>query len=118
YPTLSAGPSFSHDRLSENRPLTGPGTKSSYNDLSIVGQGSWEPDFWGRIRRTVEAAHENAQASAADMANVNLSLQASMATNYFQLRGVDAQIKLTRATIADLESQLDLTERRLKGGVA
>jgi NodT family efflux transporter outer membrane factor (OMF) lipoprotein len=118
FPSLSAGPSFSHDRLSENRPLTGPGTKSNYNDLSIIGQGSWEPDFWGRIRRTVEAAHENAQASAADMANVDLSLEASMATNYFQLRGVDAQIKLARETIKNLESQLDLAERRLKGGIA
>jgi NodT family efflux transporter outer membrane factor (OMF) lipoprotein len=118
YPTLSAGPSFSHNKLSANRPLTSVGTASSYNDLSIVGQGSWEPDFWGRIRRTVEAAHENAQASAADMANVNLSLQSTMATDYFQLRGLDAQIKLLKATIVDQESQLDLAERRLKGGVA
>ena len=118
FPTLSAGPSFAHEKLSEKRPLTGTGTPSNYNDLMLVGQGSWEPDFWGRIRRTVEAAHENAQASAADMANVNLSLQATMATDYFQLRGLDAEIKLLNATIADLESQLDLAERRLKGGVA
>jgi NodT family efflux transporter outer membrane factor (OMF) lipoprotein len=118
FPTLSAGPSFSHEKLSKNRPLTGAATPSSYNDLELVGGGSWEPDFWGRIRRTVEQAHENAQASAADMANVNLSLQATMATDYFQLRGLDAEAKLLKQTITDLESQLDLTERRLKGGVA
>jgi NodT family efflux transporter outer membrane factor (OMF) lipoprotein len=52
------------------------------------------------------------------MANVNLSLQATMASDYFQLRGLDAQAKLLRQTIADLESQLDLTQRRLNGGVA
>lgn len=118
YPTLSLNPSVAHDKNSLNRPLVTPSTVSNYNDLILAGGGSWEPDFWGRIRRTVEAAHENAQASAADMANVDLSLQASMATDYFQLRGLDAQIKLLNATIKDLEGQLDLAERRLKGGVA
>jgi NodT family efflux transporter outer membrane factor (OMF) lipoprotein len=66
----------------------------------------------------VAAAHENAQASAADMANTNLSLQATMAADYFQLRGLDAQTRLLQDTIKDLEAQLDLAERRLKGGVA
>jgi NodT family efflux transporter outer membrane factor (OMF) lipoprotein len=118
YPTLSAGPSYAHDKTSEHRPLVTPTTVSNYNDLIISGGGSWEPDFWGRIRRTVAAAHENAQASAADMANVDLSLQATMASDYFQLRGLDAQIKLLKSTTTDLEGQLDLAQRRLKGGVA
>jgi NodT family efflux transporter outer membrane factor (OMF) lipoprotein len=118
YPTLSAGPSVTHDKNSKNRPLTTASTITNYNDLVIAGQGSWEPDFWGRIRRTVEAAHENEQASAADMANVNLTLQADMASDYFQMRGLDAQIKLLRATVKDLEAQLDLAQRRLDGGVA
>ncbi len=118
YPKLSAGPSVARDNISANGPSFSPGKSTGYNDLVIGGQGSWEPDFWGRIRRTVEAAHDNAQASAADMANVNLSLQAAMAADYFELRGLDAQAKLLKATIANLESQLDLTERRLKGGVA
>ncbi len=52
------------------------------------------------------------------MANVDLSLHAEMATDYFQLRGLDAQTKLLTATVADLEHQLDLTQRRLAGGVA
>jgi len=118
YPTLSAGPSYAHDKTSEHRPLVTPTTVSNYNDLIISGGGSWEPDFWGRIRRTVAAAHENAQASAADMANVDLSLQATMASDYFQLRGLDSQIKLLKSTTTDLEGQLDLAQRRLKGGVA
>ena len=117
FPTLSAGPSVTHDKNSSHRPLTTASTAKNYNDLLLTGGGSWEPDFWGRIRRTVEAAHENAQASAADMANVNLSLQATMATDYFQLRGLDAEIKLLQETVSDLERQLDLTQRRLKGGI-
>jgi NodT family efflux transporter outer membrane factor (OMF) lipoprotein len=112
-------PSLARDRVSQNQPFFDRALNNpNYNDFSVTGQASWEPDLWGRIRRTVEAAHENAQASAADMANVNLSLQATMATDYFQLRGLDAQIKLLNATIKDQESQHDLTQRRLKGGVA
>jgi NodT family efflux transporter outer membrane factor (OMF) lipoprotein len=118
YPTLSAGPSVAHDKESRHRPLVTPSTATNYNDLVLAGQGSWEPDFWGRIRRTVEQSHENAQASAADMANVSLSLEAAMASDYFQLRGLDSQTKLLTATIKNLQSQLDLTERRLEGGVA
>ena len=118
YPTLSAGPGFVHESTSRNRPLATASSKSSYNDLTLEGQGSWEPDLWGRVRRSVEAARDNAQASAADMANVNLSLQAEMATAYFQLRGADSLIQLLDSTVRDLESQLDLAKRRLKGGVA
>ena len=117
YPSLSAGPSVTHDKNSSHRPLVTPSTATNYNDLVISGQASWEPDFWGRIRRTVEAAHENAQASAADMANVDLSLQATMATDYFQLRGLDSEIKLLKATVTDLEHQLDLTQRLFNGGI-
>jgi NodT family efflux transporter outer membrane factor (OMF) lipoprotein len=118
YPTLSAGPSATHAKTSEHRPLAQPGSPTQYNDLVLGGQAGWEPDFWGRIRRQVEAARENTQASAADMANVDLSLQAELASDYFQLRGIDSQIQLLKKTVADLERQLDLTQRRLKGGVA
>jgi len=118
YPTLSAGPSISRDRVSANRPLAVPGGATTYGDFVIAGQASWEPDFWGRIRRTVEQARENAQASAADEANVALTLHAEMATDYFALRGLDSEIKLLTDTVSDLEHQLDLTKRRFDGGVA
>jgi NodT family efflux transporter outer membrane factor (OMF) lipoprotein len=118
YPTLSAGASATREKYSANEPLFNKANATDYNDLMLGGQASWEPDFWGRIRRTVEAARENAQASAADAANVDLSLHAEMASDYFELRGLDAQTKLLTATVADLEKQLDLTQRRLTGGVA
>jgi len=68
YPTLSAGPGFSHDKISAHRPLVTPGDKgliTQYNDMTLEGQASWEPDFWGQIRRTVEGAKAAAQASHA-----------------------------------------------------
>jgi NodT family efflux transporter outer membrane factor (OMF) lipoprotein len=117
YPTLSAGPSASRDKISANGPSYSPGKPTTYSDFAVTGQASWEPDFWGRIRRTVEAARSNAQASAADSANIDLSLHAEMAADYFQLRGLDAEIKLLDSTVADLERQLDLTQRRLAGGI-
>jgi NodT family efflux transporter outer membrane factor (OMF) lipoprotein len=117
YPTLSAGPSISRNNVSQNGPSYAPGKPAAYNDFSLSGQASWEPDFWGRIRRTVEAARAGAQASAADQASIALSLHAELAADYLQLRGLDAQTRLLAATIADLQDQLDLTQRRLAGGI-
>jgi NodT family efflux transporter outer membrane factor (OMF) lipoprotein len=118
YPTLSFNPSVTHFHNSANRPLVTPSTDTSYNDLLLSGAGSWEPDFWGKIRRNIEASRATAQASAADQANVSLTLEAEMAADYFQLRGADSQIRLLKNTVADLEQQLKLTETRRDGGVA
>lgn len=117
YPTLSAGPGFSHEKVSASRPLVSPGSLTSSNDYQIEGQASWEPDFWGRIRRTVEAARESAQATAADMATLDLSLHAELAQDYFELRGLDSQSRLLQSTVDAYERQLDLSKRLVKGGV-
>jgi NodT family efflux transporter outer membrane factor (OMF) lipoprotein len=117
FPTVSAGPSVTRDHISKNGPDYSATKPTGYNDLVVSAQASWEPDFWGRIRRTVEQAHENAQASAADRSNVDLSLHAEMAADYFQLRGLDSEISLLTATVADLEKQLDLTQRLFAGGI-
>jgi NodT family efflux transporter outer membrane factor (OMF) lipoprotein len=118
YPTLSAGPGITRSNVSQNGPSYSSTRSNPYNDFALEGQASWEPDFWGRIRRTVESARASAQASAADLANVDLSLHAELAADYLQLRGLDSEIKLLNAAVADLQSQLDLTQRRLAGGVA
>jgi NodT family efflux transporter outer membrane factor (OMF) lipoprotein len=116
FPSISAGASAERNHLSKNSPSYS-GKYSGYNDLQLSGQASWEPDLWGRVRRSVEEARANAQASAADQANIDLSLQAEMAADYLQLRGLDAQVRLLAATIADLQNQLDLTQKRLAGGI-
>jgi NodT family efflux transporter outer membrane factor (OMF) lipoprotein len=117
YPTLSAGPGFEHEKLSQHRPLTTASSASNFNDLTLEGQASWEPDFWGAIRRNVEGAHAAAQASAADIANTSLSLEAEMAEDYFEMRGLDLQQKLLTTAVKDLTGQLDLTKRRFAGGI-
>lgn len=118
YPTLSAGVSAAHLKVSENRPFATVNSSTNFNDLVLAGQASWEPDFFGRIRRTVEAARASAQASAADQAALDLALHAQMATAFFELRGLDAQQRLLQSTVKNLEGQLQLTQRLLDGGVA
>jgi NodT family efflux transporter outer membrane factor (OMF) lipoprotein len=118
YPTLSAGPAGSRDRLSYHRPTFNVLSPSQYNDFTLTGQASWEPDFWGRVRRTVEGAKANAQASAADLANVELSVRSELALDYFELRGLDAQQALLDDTLKSFQAALDLTVRRARGGVA
>ena len=119
YPTLSAGPSISRDRVSANRPQATPGGTTTYGDFVIAGEASWEPDFWGpHPPHSGTGARERAGGRAADEANVALTLHAEMATDYFALRGIDSEIKLLTDSVADLEHQLDLTRRRFAGGVA
>jgi len=79
---------------------------------------SWEADVWGRIRRTVEASRSSAQASAADLESVRLSVQAALAQAYFQLQTVDAQMQLLNATAAAYKKALELTQNRYDSGVA
>lgn len=119
YPTLSAGPSIQRTRESHNQPNTLPGvTHYQYNTFTLGGQAQWQPDFWGQVRRSVEQARANAQASAAQVANVELSVRAELAEDYYQLRGLDLQKQLLDGTVASYTEFLKLTNIRYKGGVA
>jgi NodT family efflux transporter outer membrane factor (OMF) lipoprotein len=119
FPTLAAGPSVSRQRESYNQPTTNRAlTNYQYNSYGIAGQAQWEPDLWGQVRRTVEQARANAQASAALLANVDLSLRAELASDYFELRGLDSQQQLLDNTVKSYEEYLGLTQIRFKGGVA
>jgi NodT family efflux transporter outer membrane factor (OMF) lipoprotein len=116
YPTLSAGPSVSRQRTSDNQPSATRGL--TYSNYTLQGQVLWEPDLWGQVRRTVEQSRANAQASAADLANIELSLRSELALDYFELRGLDLQKQLLDNTVASDADYLELTQRRFKGGVA
>ena len=79
---------------------------------------TWEPDFWGRIRNTVVASASEAQASAADLQNVRLSVEAELAFDYYQLRSLDAEKRLLDTTTAAYQQQLELTRVRFQTGIA
>ena len=79
---------------------------------------SYELDLWGRVRRSVAAAREEAQATAADYETAKLSLEAELAMDYFELRSADAQKQLLDDTVKAYTDNLQLTLNRFKGGVA
>jgi NodT family efflux transporter outer membrane factor (OMF) lipoprotein len=89
------------------------GARSTYR--ASLG-ASWEPDVWGRIRRTVEAAQASAQASAADLANATLSAQGELAADYFGLRQADAEIALDQATVEGYRRTTQITRNRYNAG--
>src|SRR5262249_54871906 len=79
---------------------------------------SYELDLWGRVRRTVAAAREEAQATAADFQTARLSLQAEVAMDYFELRSADSQQQLLNDTVEAFTAALQLTTNRFTGGAA
>jgi NodT family efflux transporter outer membrane factor (OMF) lipoprotein len=118
FPMVTAGASVIREHLAANRPPRSTFSGKTYSDFMVPGSLSYEVDAWGRVRKTVESAKESAQASAADLATVNLSLQSELAVDYFELRSADAQKQLLESTAADYEKSLQLTENRYKGGLA
>jgi NodT family efflux transporter outer membrane factor (OMF) lipoprotein len=119
FPTLGVSPSAARTQESVHRPLYSTQAGSSlYNDFQIPGNASWEPDLWGRVHHLVEASRTTAQASAADLETMSLSLHAELANDYFELRGLDLQKRLLDDTVVAFEKSVELTQSRFKGGLA
>jgi len=134
FPTVTIGAGYTRSRVSST--ITSSGTNANATAVALTGgvatsttgkptnffqlpiDVSWTPDFWGRVRRTVESNQTAAQASAGDLETARLSLQAELAQDYFQLRTLDAQRKLLDETVAAFEQSLELTRTRYRGGVA
>jgi NodT family efflux transporter outer membrane factor (OMF) lipoprotein len=118
-PTLSIGPSIGAVRDSANQPyFSKPNVNNGTGSFTLPIDLNYEVDLWGRIRRSVTSAREQAQASAADMETARLSLHAELAIDYFSLRSVDGQKKLLAETVKAYEDALQLTQARYDGGAA
>ncbi|MGA9884828.1 MAG: efflux transporter outer membrane subunit [Candidatus Acidiferrales bacterium] len=118
FPSVTADATVSGTRQSQNRALYGAPSPVTYSDVQLPIDVSYEPDVWGRVRRTVEVARSEAQASAADLASVDLSLHAELALDYFELRGLDSQAQLLNSTAVSYQRALDLTQSRYRGGLS
>src|SRR6202021_267010 len=119
FPSISLSPSILNERESGNQPyfnqsLVNNGTGNFVFPLEL----SYEVDLWGRVRRSVTAAKEEAQSSAGVVEFAKLSLHAELARDYFGIRSADLQEQLLQATVKTYEHALKVTEDRYKGGAA
>ena len=119
FPTIAVGPSASYVKDSNNTPAF-PTTvsRSGAGDFLLPVDLSYEVDLWGRVRRTVAAAREETQATAADLATASLSLHAELAIDYFELRSADAQKEILDNTVKAYSDAYQLTETRFEGGAS
>jgi NodT family efflux transporter outer membrane factor (OMF) lipoprotein len=118
FPTATIGLSGTRIRQSQNRPVRSLTSKTSYTDIVLPVDVSYEPDVWGRVRRTVEATRAEAQATAAELESVNLSLHSELALDYFEMRSFDAEEQLLKSNVTAFEKALELTQNRYKGGIS
>ena len=119
FPTVNAAPSATRVKTSSNRPPPSSTFNGiTYNDFQIPFELSYQIDVWGRVRRTVESYRDQAQASAADLATVNLSMHSQLALFYFQARTLDAEEQLLNSTVMQYEQALELIQNRFAGGLA
>ncbi|HEX4166498.1 MAG TPA: efflux transporter outer membrane subunit [Bryobacteraceae bacterium] len=125
FPTIGATPSFSNTRISSTirgtRVVAGGGSTSSSsaatNNYNFPLDVSYTVDFWHRIRNTIAANAFSAQASAADVATALLSLQSELATDYFEVRAIDAQESILQDTLKNYGASLNLTIALYRAGI-
>jgi NodT family efflux transporter outer membrane factor (OMF) lipoprotein len=121
-PILSASPAFTNSRTSANT-RTNISTVQSSNSGRAVNNWffpvdvSYTLDFWHRIRNTILVNTYQAQASAADVATALLTIQGELATDYFEIRELDAQRGLLEETVANYRQTLQLTETLFNAGI-
>jgi NodT family efflux transporter outer membrane factor (OMF) lipoprotein len=119
FPTIGAAPNIQSLRYSPNEPYfpANAGTNAR-GAFTLPFDLSYEVDLWGRIRRSVTSAGEEAQATAADLETAALSLHAELAVDYFELRSADAQQRLLHETVDQYADMVKLTTALLNGGAA
>ncbi|UUX94383.1 efflux transporter outer membrane subunit [Aquabacterium sp. J223] len=114
-----SGNSTGSGTVSSVNPTAGTVTSSARGNRFSASLGaSWEADLWGRLRGGVNAAQAGAEASAADLAALRLSVTGELAANYLALRSGEAEAALLRETIAAYERSLQITQNRYTVGVA
>lgn len=118
YPTFGIDPTFASQRYS-GAPYFNPAPAfTSTSTPQYPVELNYEIDLWGQVRHNIAAGKEEAQASVADRVNILLSLQAELATYYFNLRSDDALQKLLNATVSQYQDALRITTNRYQGGIA
>lgn len=116
-PTVAAGGSADINHTSKDvigHSLAG----RTVQDYSMGVTASWEPDLFDRIGHEVDAAKARAQASAADLASVSLSMHAELALDYVDLRQLDAEAALLKQLVDNYTQAKALVQTQFDGGIA
>jgi NodT family efflux transporter outer membrane factor (OMF) lipoprotein len=117
FPTVTTSPSATRQKYSNNRPTSSTFDGLTFNDFVLPVNFSYQANVWGRVSRNVEAYREQAQATAADLAVVNLSMHSTLAIDYFAARTLDAEDKLLQDTVAQYQQAYQLNEDQFEGGL-
>lgn len=117
FPQASYGADASRQRLSDNTAFPGTGGSNPFNTLTLFGGVTWELDLWGRVRRLSEAARADLLASEEARRGVILSLVASVAGSYMQLRGLDEQLAIARRNLGAYEESVNLYNLQFQYGL-
>jgi NodT family efflux transporter outer membrane factor (OMF) lipoprotein len=121
YPTLSVAPSGMRQSSSLGAATGGVGGgrgRVTVNQFTANANASWAPDLWGKVRRTVEADTDTAEADAANVANARLLAQSTLASDYYQLRGTDQLKALLDETVTAFTRSLKITKDQYEAGTA
>jgi len=116
--TQQASGFLQYNRISENSPLAGAFSRFTYSQDQVGINASWELDFWGRFRRTIESADAAWQATVADYDNALVSLTADVATSYILIRTLEKRLIIARENVKTQEESLKIAEARLRYGTA
>ena len=123
FPTVGSNASVERSGSGRGSASGGEGGSAGFgggasNSYSLSGTVSWEVDLWGRVRRSVESSQAALDASVADIGDVRLSMQSTLAQTYLTLRVTDAEIRLMEQTVQAYERSLRMTQNRYDAGVA
>jgi outer membrane protein, multidrug efflux system len=113
-PTVDATADYSRVRQSDNSPSA---SGRSYDLYQAGFDAGWEIDLFGRVRRSVEAATAELEASQENRRDVLVSLVAEVATNYLILRGSQRRLAIARDNIRTQKDTLALTRGRFEAGI-
>ncbi len=118
-PEINLGSTGSRQRFSTTQATPAfSGVPIIRNNVRLALNTAFEIDFWGKLRRTLEAARALALSSRYAKDVVTLSLAGLTTQAYFSIRSLDEQIAFTRSTLDSRDSALDLVRRRVAGGIA
>ncbi|NUY81309.1 efflux transporter outer membrane subunit [Flavobacterium sp. MAH-1] len=116
YPTLSVTPSWTHQELSKESQLGAFLTDRGTDTYQLAANVSWEADIWGKIRSTKRGAEAQYLQTVAARQAIQTQLVANVASSYFQLLALDAQLKVVDSTLGNRNKSVDVIRELKKAG--